>query len=74
MDREENSATPKRPFSGPLNQALFGNFSTISQSTVLAATLRVSTGISSLQPPGCRKEDSSYKYSPFRGQQTCSLR
>jgi hypothetical protein len=32
-DRVENSATPKRPFSGPLNQALFSNISTGSSIT-----------------------------------------
>jgi hypothetical protein len=56
-----------------VDKALFKNIGGGISITSLAATVRALAGTSSPRPPGCRKEDSSYKYGPFRDQQTCTL-
>jgi hypothetical protein len=63
----------KRPFSGPLNQAFFKNISTgisiTSRRYHTGSRRHYQSAFAGLLLDG----DSSYKYGPFRGQQTCSL-
>jgi hypothetical protein len=72
-DRVENAATPTPPIFRATEPGTFPNTSTGTSLTSPAATVRALADIHSPQPPGCRKEDPSYKYGPFWGPQICTL-